>query len=110
MVFRLDSKRCKRVHCVDLGESFQTHIYLQDLVSIQPRTSPLMMVEAAFVVAFSTASTSQPASGATLPGVHARYPVEIEAINVSQAFLFSRTDNYNPNNVLLFCRNNGKTS
>ena len=27
---------CKGVHCVDLGESF----YLQNLVSIQPRTSP----------------------------------------------------------------------
>ena len=29
------------MHCVDLGKSFQTHIYLQNLVSIQPRTSPL---------------------------------------------------------------------
>ena len=34
---------CKGVHCVDLGESFQTHIYLQNLVSIQPRTSPLKL-------------------------------------------------------------------
>ena len=25
--------------CVDLGESFQTHIYLQNLALIQPRTS-----------------------------------------------------------------------
>ena len=32
---------CKRVHCADLGESFQTHISLQNLASIQPRTSPL---------------------------------------------------------------------
>jgi len=32
---------CKGVHCVDLGESFQTLIYLQNLASIQPRTSPL---------------------------------------------------------------------
>ena len=32
---------CKGVHCVDLGESFQTHIYLQILVSTQPRTSPV---------------------------------------------------------------------
>ena len=32
---------CKEVHCVDLGESFQTHIYLQTLASIQPRTSPV---------------------------------------------------------------------
>ena len=28
------------MHCVDLGESFQTHIYLQNFASIQPRTSP----------------------------------------------------------------------
>ena len=34
-------QRCKGVHCVDLGESFPTHTYLQNLVSIQPRTSPL---------------------------------------------------------------------
>ena len=34
-------ERCKGVHCVDLGEGFQTHIYLQILASIQPRTSPL---------------------------------------------------------------------
>ena len=27
-------------HCVDLGESFPTNIYLQNLASIQPRTSP----------------------------------------------------------------------
>ena len=33
-------ERCKGVHCVDLGESFPTHIYLQILASIQPRTSP----------------------------------------------------------------------
>ena len=32
---------CKGVHCVDLGESFPTSIYLQNLASIQPRTSPL---------------------------------------------------------------------
>ena len=34
-------EQCKRVHCVDLGETFQTHIYLQILTSIQPRTSPV---------------------------------------------------------------------
>ena len=32
-------KRCKGVNCVDLGESFPTSIYLQNLASIQPRTS-----------------------------------------------------------------------
>ena len=34
-------KRCKGVHCVDLGESFPTSIYLQNLASMQPRTSLL---------------------------------------------------------------------
>ena len=32
-------ERCKGVHCVDLGESFPTSIYLQNLASIPPRTS-----------------------------------------------------------------------
>ena len=37
----LDSipKQCKGVHGVDPGESFPTSIYLQNLASIQPRTS-----------------------------------------------------------------------
>ena len=38
--FHFDSERCKGVHCVDLGESFPTRIYLQKSASIQPRTSP----------------------------------------------------------------------
>ena len=33
-------KRCKGVHCVDLGASFPTRIYLRKSASIQPRTSP----------------------------------------------------------------------
>ena len=32
-------ERWKGVHCVDLGESFPTSIYLQNLASIQPITS-----------------------------------------------------------------------
>ena len=35
-------ERCKGVHCVDLGESFPTSIYLQNLAWIQPRTSPII--------------------------------------------------------------------
>ena len=35
---------CKGVRCVDLSESFQMNIYLQNLASIQPRTSPLKFV------------------------------------------------------------------
>ena len=34
-------ERCKGVHCVDLGESFPTSIFLQNLASIQKRTNPL---------------------------------------------------------------------
>ena len=34
---------CKGVHCVDLDESFQTYICLQNLASIQPRTGPLKL-------------------------------------------------------------------
>ena len=33
-------EQCKGVHCVDLGGSFPTHIFLQNFVLIQPRTSP----------------------------------------------------------------------
>ena len=29
------------MHCVDLGESFPTHVFLQNLASIQLRTSPV---------------------------------------------------------------------
>ena len=43
------------MHCVDLGESFATHIYLQNLASIQPRTSPVKLAGGAagrFVLKF----------------------------------------------------------
>ena len=36
-----DSKRCKGVHCVDLGERFPTNIWLQSSASIRSRTSPV---------------------------------------------------------------------
>ena len=38
------------MHCVDLAESFQTHIYLQNLASIHPRTSPLKFDRGGFQV------------------------------------------------------------
>ena len=41
----MNLEQCKGVHCVDLGESFQTHIYLQNFVSMQPRTSPLKFAD-----------------------------------------------------------------
>ena len=34
-------EQCKGVNCVNLGESFQTHIYLQKLASIQKITSSI---------------------------------------------------------------------
>ena len=46
----------KGVHCVDLGESFQTRIFLQNFVSIQPRTSPQK-----FAASCSASSASPPA-------------------------------------------------
>ena len=39
-------ERCEGVHCVDLGESFPTHIYVQNLASIQSRTSSPKFAEA----------------------------------------------------------------
>ena len=38
-------KHCEGVHCVNLVKRFRTHIYLQNLASIQPRTSPLKIAE-----------------------------------------------------------------
>ena len=35
-------EQCKGVHCVDLGESFQTHIFLQNFASIQPLERALL--------------------------------------------------------------------
>ena len=40
------------MHCVDLGESFQTHIYLQILGSIQPRTNPVKFARSPFADRF----------------------------------------------------------
>ena len=35
------------MHCVDVGESFQTNIFLQNLASIQPRTGPVKFARSA---------------------------------------------------------------
>ena len=37
-------ERCKGVHCVDLGESFPTSIYMLNLASIQQITSPVKIL------------------------------------------------------------------
>ena len=39
LFFNVILELSKGVHCVDLGESFPTQIILQNLASIQPRTS-----------------------------------------------------------------------
>ena len=57
---------CKGVHCVDLGESFQTQIYVQNLDSIPPRTSPDK-----FAVWLALASRDM---GSFLSEVHAKNP------------------------------------
>ena len=54
---------CKGVHCVDLGESFQTHIYLQNLASIQPRTSPLSIYLSRIGRGAATADGVEPERG-----------------------------------------------
>ena len=46
-------KRCKGVHCVDLGESFPTSIYLQKSASIQPRRA-LQIVKFEFIPTLAT--------------------------------------------------------
>ena len=55
-------ERCKGVHCVDLGESFPTSIYLQKSASIQPRTS---------LVKFARSPRTDPPGGGA-PRQHSR--------------------------------------
>ena len=50
------------MHCVDLVESFQTHIYLQNFALIQPRTSPVKSARSSGAAA---EPRTAPKSGAT---------------------------------------------
>ena len=59
-------ERCKGVHCVDLGKSFPTSIYLQKSASIQPRTSPSKFGEK-FNSLFTSLLNSDPAWCPPLP-------------------------------------------
>ena len=59
-------EQCKGVQCVDLGESFQTHIYLQNFISIQPRTSPVKEAVLQAAEEVVGAGTSASASAARL--------------------------------------------
>ena len=61
-------ERCKGVHCVDLGESVQTSIYLQNLASIQPRTSHLIFIILAASRDLIFTERSSPPSGPKTPG------------------------------------------
>ena len=58
-------EQCKGVHRADLGESFQTHLYLQNLVSKQPSTSPLKFGTS---LAVAGAAVRLPARGHWDPG------------------------------------------
>ena len=49
-------------NCVDLGESFQTHIFLQNLASIQPRTSPVKFARPSNAEASEVRRFSDPGS------------------------------------------------
>ena len=53
------SELCKGVHCVDLGESFQTHIYLQNLASIQPLERALQSLAVLLIVNPHPATTAR---------------------------------------------------
>ena len=55
------------MHCVDLDESFQTHIYLQNLASIQPRASPVKIARSSRCRCRSSAGSSRRA-GSRCPG------------------------------------------
>ena len=69
-----------QVHCVDLGESFPTSIYLQNLASIQPRTSLVK-----FAHSPCTESTTDP------PGIATRTHTHIEILQVTLVSLSSKT-------------------
>ena len=47
-------ERCKGVHCVDLDEGFPAHIFLQNLASIQLRTSPVKFARSPRIITIIT--------------------------------------------------------
>ena len=57
-------EQCKGMLCAELGESFPTHIYLQNFASIQPRTSPLKFARVA-------SSSARPETGRSMPDMPA---------------------------------------
>ena len=75
---------CKGVRCVDLGESFQTHIYLQNLASVQPRTS---------LVKLARSPRTDPPGGSergSVPASHTwRFDVGLEIALMGEAFIAS---------------------
>ena len=84
-------KRCKGVHCVDLGESFQTHIYLQNLASIQPRTRPLKFAASRDVTGHAAeAAAAADAYGGTHVIVCC-VPIATSFVVSCSRFLFSET-------------------
>jgi len=57
-------EQCKVVQCVDVGNIFQTHIYLQKLASIQQITSPLEFEDGAADAVVAAAAQAPPSSEA----------------------------------------------
>ena len=57
------------MHCVDLGESFPTHSYLQNFVSIQPRTSLLQSEQCDFDLRCVPNSSKTAAASRDLPAL-----------------------------------------
>ena len=82
-------EQCKGVNCVDLGESFQTHIFLQNLASIQPRTIPLKFAASRDGLAWVSGADPGQAGHVAVepdPGVpqqHALRPGHLSSTNVS---------------------------
>ena len=72
-------EQCKGMHCVDLGESFPTHIFLQNLASIQPRTSPVKFAR-------SLAEPASPPGAISTEGMEDRKAVQDLVRNLGASF------------------------
>ena len=86
------------MHCVDLGESFQTHILLQNLASIQPRKSPVK-----FARPITLPSRSRPALR-VLPRVNHRAAArQRPGVRAALAFLSINTSHMVMKSFHCFC-------
>ena len=82
---------CKGMHCVDLGESFQTHTYLQNLASIQPKKGPPKFGRssgAAFKNSSSSGAVGDRGGVALVAGGQLRAIIQRELVSRRRPFLF----------------------